>query len=474
MSTFNRFALSDAVLRAISNMGFEEATAIQELAIEPAMAGKDLIGQAQTGTGKTAAFGIPMIEKILPERGAVRGLVITPTRELAIQVAEEINTIGLYKNIRALPIYGGQDIARQIKALKNNPQIIVATPGRLMDHMRRRLIKLDNLLIVVLDEADEMLNMGFRDDIELILSNAPDERQTMLFSATMPQPIRDLAHRYMRDPEFIGIKTKEITVPNTEQHYYQVHDREKFDVLCRLLDLNSPEAAIVFARTKRRVDELLEALNKRSYSAEAIHGDLNQAKRDSVMNNFKNGTTEILVATDVAARGLDIGSVTHVYNFDIPQDPENYVHRIGRTGRVGRSGVAATFVLPRELDHLALIERVVKRKIVRQAIPTIDETIKGQQRLVAEKLLQVIESGEHHPYKDTARELLDTTSASTLLAAALKLLTREPDETPVNISADRDWTPKKKKHSPRTDRGAYRYKPQKSKSRGGSKKGRKY
>ena len=344
MPCFYEFGLSDAIVRATASMGFEETTPIQELAIPIAITGKDLIGQAQTGTGKTAAFGIPMIEKMTSEKGPVQGLVMTPTRELAIQVAEEINTIGQFKGVRALPIYGGQDIDRQVRALKNKPQIIVATPGRLMDHMRRRFIRLQYLTVVVLDEADEMLNMGFREDIESILLEVPLDRQTMLFSATMPQPIRELAKRFMRDPEFISIKAKEMTVPNTEQYYYQVHESQKFDTLCRLLDIQSPDAAIVFARTKRRVDELLDALNKRGYSAEAIHGDLTQAKRDSVMRNFRERVTETLVATDVAARGLDISGVTHVYNFDIPQDPDSYVHRIGRTGRLGKPGIASTFV----------------------------------------------------------------------------------------------------------------------------------
>ncbi len=481
MSTFYQFGISSEIIRATEGMGFEEATAIQEMAIPIALEGRDMIGQAQTGTGKTAAFGIPMIEKCSPGAGPVQALVITPTRELAVQVAEELNTLGQYKGIKALPIYGGQEIERQIRALKNKPQIIVATPGRLMDHMRRRLIRLQSVVVVVLDEADEMLNMGFREDIEEILLEVPLERQTMLFSATMPKPIQDLAQQFMRDPELIRIKAKEVTVPNTEQQYYQVHEREKFDALCRLLDLHSPEAAIVFARTKRRVDELLEALNKRGYSAEAIHGDLTQAKRDSVMRKFKHGTTEILVATDVAARGLDIGSVTHVYNFDIPQDPESYVHRIGRTGRVGRAGVAATFVLPRELDHLQLIERMINRKITRHPVPTIDDTIRGQQRLAADKLLKVIEDGEHLPHKDAAREMLESTSASSLLAAALKLLTREPDQTPICINADRDWTPKKKKYSGRPDRGGSQRQKQpasSSKGRGGYKgysgKSRKY
>lgn len=444
MPTFYDFGLSDAVIKATANMGFEETTPIQELAIPVAMEGKDIIGQAQTGTGKTAAFGIPMIEKCEPRQGEVQGLVITPTRELAVQVAEELNTIGQLKRIRALPIYGGQDIERQIRALKNRPQIIVATPGRLMDHMRRKLIRLQHLLVVVLDEADEMLNMGFREDIEHILSEVPEKRQTMLFSATMPRPIMELAKRFMNEPEFVSIKAKEVTVPNTEQYYLQVHEKQKFDALCRLLDLQSPDAAIVFARTKRRVDELFDALTKRGYSAEAIHGDLTQARRDSVMRKFKQGVTEILVATDVAARGLDISSVTHVYNFDIPQDPDSYVHRIGRTGRLGKSGIASTFVSHRELGHLELIERTIKRKIERKPVPTISETIEGQQRLTVEKLLQVVEESENRQYNEIARDLLDNTDPVTLLAAALKMLTKEPDLTPVSITPGSEPRGKKK------------------------------
>lgn len=470
MSTFYEFGLSEPIIRATTIMGFEETTSIQELAIPIAMAGKDIIGQAQTGTGKTAAFGIPMIEKCIPEQSNIQGLVITPTRELAVQVAEEINTLGQFINVRALPIYGGQDIEKQIKALKKKPQIIVATPGRLMDHMRRKLIRLQQLSVVVLDEADEMLNMGFREDIETILTEVPAERQTMLFSATMPQPIRDLARRFMREPEFVSIKTKEVTVPNTDQYYYQTHEKEKFDALCRLLDLHSPEAAIVFARTKRRVDELLEALNRRSYSAEAIHGDLTQTKRDSVMRKFKNGTTEILVATDVAARGLDIGSVTHIYNFDIPQDPDSYVHRIGRTGRLGKPGVAVTFVSHREVGHLELIERSIKRKIIRKPVPTINETIEGRQRLTADKLMQVIEDGENLQYKEMASKMLEDTNAISLLAAALKMLTKEPDLTPVKITEEKPWVAKKNKFTEKRSRPAFRHKSGSSKGRSGYKK----
>lgn len=469
MTTFFEFGISKTIIKATTAMGFEEATSIQELAIPVAMNGADLIGQAQTGTGKTAAFGIPMIEKCLAEETAIQGLVITPTRELAVQVAEELNTLGQFKKIRALPVYGGQDIKRQIKSLKNKPQIIVATPGRLMDHMKRKTIRLGNLAVVVLDEADEMLNMGFREDIESILAEAPSERQTMLFSATMPQPILDLARRYMNNPQLIKIKEKEVTVPNTEQYYFQLHEKEKFDVLCRLLDLHSPEAVIVFARTKRRVDEIFAALLNRGYTAEALHGDLTQARRDTVMRNFRNGTTEILVATDVAARGLDIGSVTHVYNFDIPQDPESYVHRIGRTGRLGKPGIAVTLVAHRERDQLELIERTIKRKIVHRPVPTITEALKGQQLLVADRLLQLIEEGEHLRYQDSARELLENKNALPLLAAALKMLTKEPDLTPVRLTEDRPRTANSIKYRAKRSRADSHYKSRSRKGRSGYK-----
>lgn len=436
MPTFYEMGLSYPVVQATTNMGFEEATPIQEQAIPVAMAGRDIIGQAQTGTGKTAAFGIPLVEKMGADSGKTQGIVICPTRELAVQVAEELNRIGQFKGIRALPIYGGQDINRQIRSLKNRPQIIVGTPGRLMDHMQRKTLRLDQIEMVVLDEADEMLNMGFLEDIENILKEIPQERQTLLFSATMPKPIQNLANQFLKEPEFIKIKTKEVTVPNTEQHYYEVQEKQKFDVLCRLLDIQSPELAIIFGRTKRRVDELFEALNKRGYSAEGIHGDLTQARRNSVLRHFKEGIIDILVATDVAARGLDISGITHVYNFDIPQDPESYVHRIGRTGRIGRSGLAVTLVTPRELNHLRLIEQLTNRKMIRKPVPTLNEAIEGQQRLAVEKLMRAVEEGNLHPYNQLAEDLLEANDSVTLLSAAIKLLTKETDTTPIKLTEE--------------------------------------
>lgn len=448
MLSFKEMGLSSPILKAVAEMGFEEPTPIQENTIPPALAGKDIIGQAQTGTGKTAAFGLPMIETMSSEREYIKGLVITPTRELAIQVAEELNRIGQFKGIRALPIYGGQDIDRQIRALKNRPQIIVGTPGRLMDHMRRKTVRLERIQTVILDEADEMLSMGFVEDIENILQEVPDKRQTMLFSATMPKTILNLAQRYMNDPEFIRMKTTEVTVPLTEQYYYEVQEKQKFDTLCRLLDIHSPELAIIFGRTKRRVDELNEALSKRGYSAEGIHGDLTQARRDSVMRNFREGSTELLVATDVAARGLDISNVTHVYNFDIPQDPESYVHRIGRTGRAGKEGLAITLVTPREIGHLKLIEQVTRRKISRKPVPSVNETLESLQRITAEKILKVVQEEDYHQYKSIAAELLENNDSLTLLASAFKLLTKEPLSTAVFLTEEtplRQKQPKKER-----------------------------
>ncbi|MEW6066320.1 DEAD/DEAH box helicase [Desulforamulus profundi] len=463
MTSFSELGVSKPVIQSLTNMGFEEATPIQEKTIPVALDGRDLIGQAHTGTGKTAAFGIPMIERFTNESEYIQGLVITPTRELAVQVAEELNRIGQVKGIRTLPVYGGQDINRQIRALKKRPQIIVGTPGRLMDHMERKTIRLLGIKTVVLDEADEMLNMGFIEDIEAILQRIPEERQSLLFSATMPKPIQVLAQRFLKNPVFISIKAKEVTVPSIEQSYIEVQEKQKFDVLCRLLDNQSPDLAIVFGRTKRRVDELYEALNKRGYSAEGIHGDLTQSKRDSVMRQFKEGTIEVLVATDVAARGLDISGVTHVYNFDIPQDPESYVHRIGRTGRAGKKGEAITFVTPREMNHLRVIENLTKHKITRRPVPTIKETIEGQQRLTMEKLLRVVEEGDFQQYRGLAEDLLVETDSVTLLAAALKMLTKEPNRTPIELTEERPLRSKKvnvlkpyhkEKHRPRdTNKG---------------------
>ncbi|MFI2858511.1 DEAD/DEAH box helicase [Paenibacillus sp. JSM ZJ436] len=423
MKTFADFGLEPRVLQAITELGFEEATPIQSQSIPIALTGRDMIGQAQTGTGKTAAFGLPLISKIQREEERIVALVMTPTRELAIQVAEEIGKLSRFKGIRSLPIYGGQDIGRQIRALKKKPQIIIGTPGRLLDHINRKTIRLDDVQTVVLDEADEMLDMGFMDDIQSILKLVPEERQTLLFSATMPPNIHKLAQQFLKDPEHVSVIPKHVSAPLIDQAYIEVPERQKFEALSRLIDMESPDLAIVFGRTKRRVDELAEALQKRGYSADGLHGDLSQHQRDTVMRRFRDGSIDVLVATDVAARGLDVSGVSHVVNFDLPQDPESYVHRIGRTGRAGREGTAWSFVTPREIDHLRFIERVTRHRIPRKPLPTMAEAIEGKQRVTAERVLEMIEKGELNEYKGLAIQLLEQYDSVQLLASAMKLLT---------------------------------------------------
>lgn len=456
MLNFHELRIDPTIISALSNMGFEEPTPIQEMTIPLAMMGRDLIGLAQTGTGKTAAYGIPLVERCQAEREQVQGLVIVPTRELAMQVAEELNKIGSQKKIRSLPVYGGQEMERQIRALKNRPQIIVGTPGRLMDHLRRRTIRLDQISLLVLDEADEMLNMGFKEDLEAILRHAPQERQNLLFSATMPLHTRNLSREFMQNPEMIHINPRAVTVVNTEQQYMEVPEPKKLDVLCRLLDIQNPDMAIIFGRTKRRVDEIAEALSKRGYSADGIHGDLTQSQRDTVMRKFRTGTIDILVATDVAARGLDISGVTHIYNFDIPQDAEWYVHRIGRTGRAGETGLAITFVTSREMGHLKYIEESIKHKISRQPMPTPNDALAGLQQAVVNNLLEVAGQTEMQAYRALAKGLLDEYDSETLLAAALKIMTREPEEKPLPVLTESPPIHLKRVRTPKENNSGYR------------------
>ncbi|MBJ6359840.1 DEAD/DEAH box helicase [Paenibacillus sp. GCM10012307] len=445
MKTFAEFGLEPKVLQAITELGFEESTPIQDKSIPIAITGTDLIGQAQTGTGKTAAFGIPLISKIPVSEDRIVALVMTPTRELAIQVAEEIGKLSRYKGTRSLPIYGGQDIGRQIRALKKKPQIIIGTPGRLLDHINRKTIRLDDVQTVVLDEADEMLDMGFMEDITSILSMVPEERQTMLFSATMPPNIQKLAQRFLKNPEHVSVIPKNITAPLIDQAYIELHERQKFEGLSRLLDMESPELAIVFGRTKRRVDELSEALQKRGYSADGLHGDLSQNQRDNVMRKFRDGSIDVLVATDVAARGLDVSGVSHVINFDLPQDPESYVHRIGRTGRAGKEGTAWSFVTPREIDHLHFIEKVTRQKIARKPLPSMAEAIEGKQRITAERLIEIIQSDDFQEYKGIAIQLLERYDSVHLVAAAIKLLTGEKKDVSIELTPEDPIRAKKRK-----------------------------
>lgn len=445
MKTFAEFGLEPKVLQAITELGFEESTPIQDKAIPFALTGKDLIGQAQTGTGKTAAFGIPLINKIPVNEERIVALIMTPTRELAIQVSEEIGKLTKYKGLRSLPIYGGQEIGRQIRALKKKPQIIIGTPGRLLDHINRKTIRLEDVQTVVLDEADEMLDMGFMEDIQNILKQVPDERQTMLFSATMPANIQRLAQQFLKEPEHVSVIPKQVTAPSIEQSYIEVHERQKFEALSRLLDMESPELAIIFGRTKRRVDELSEALQKRGYSADGLHGDLSQNQRDTVMRKFRDGSIDVLVATDVAARGLDVSGVTHVINFDLPQDPESYVHRIGRTGRAGKEGKAWSFVTPREIDHLHFIERITRQRMVRKPLPTLSEAIEGKQRLTAERIIDIVENGDFSEYKGLAIQMLEQYDSVQMLAASLKLLTGDKKEVEIELTPEEPLRAKKRR-----------------------------
>ncbi len=420
MSSFQDFALSRRVQQAIDGMGFEEPSPIQAACIPLVLTGRDVIGQAQTGTGKTAAFGVPMIEQVSTE-GRVEGLVLTPTRELAIQVAGEFRKIGKFKRVRTLPIYGGQSIGHQIRALQQGVQIVVGTPGRVLDHIRRGTLRFDNLKTVVLDEADEMLDMGFIEDIETILKETPAHRQTMLFSATFTPEIKRLAVRYMKDPEHVTVNRGEITVPLTEQVYYKVLERNKLESLCRVIDSEEVELGIIFCRTKRGVDELVEALVARGYLVDGLHGDLSQAQRDRVMRKFRTNEIELLVATDVAARGIDVDNVTHVINYDIPQDPESYVHRIGRTGRAGKRGLAITLVTPREFKLLKQIERETKTSMTSREVPTLADVAERQAEIWRNRLVETIQSGGLGHYRALLGNMVDEYDPVDIACAALKL-----------------------------------------------------
>lgn len=396
---FRELELSEDVQKAIIDMGFEEATPIQSQTIPLIMEGKDIIGQAQTGTGKTCAFGIPAIEKVESELNNIQVLVLSPTRELAIQISEELKSLIKYKRgIRILPVYGGQPIDRQISALKKRPQIIIGTPGRIMDHMRRHTLKFMNLKMIILDEADEMLNMGFREDIDTILEKVPEERQTILFSATMPKEILDLTRKYQKNPIHIKTAHKELTVPSIEQYYLEVSESSKLEVLARLIDTNNIKLSLIFCNTKKRVDELASSLQSRGYSAEALHGDMKQEQRDRVMSKFRTGHIDILIATDVAARGIDVDNVEAVFNYDIPNDDEYYVHRIGRTGRAGKTGKAFSFVVGREVYKLKDIQRYTKSSILLIKPPTLSDVEEYRISSLMDKLASNVSKGDYSKY----------------------------------------------------------------------------
>ena len=426
---FKELNISNEVQRALSEMGFEEATPIQSMAIPYILAERDIIGQAQTGTGKTCAFGIPAVDMIDTSLSGVQVLALCPTRELAIQVSEELKNVCKYKNsVKVLPIYGGQSIDRQIKALKNKPQIIIGTPGRVMDHMRRHTLKLDNLKMLILDEADEMLNMGFREDIDVIIEELPKERQTLLFSATLSNEIKEIAKLYQNDPEQIIIAHKELTIPSVEQYYLEVRESSKLELLCRLIDANNIKLGLVFCNTKKRVDELTGSLQARGYSAEALHGDMKQTERDRVMAMFRKRNIDILVATDVAARGIDVNDIEAVFNYDIPSDEEYYVHRIGRTARAGKKGVSYSFVFGRGLHKLKDIQRYTKSIISPMKPPSISDVEGAKLEAAISQVLALLEAGGYSKYNKVIEKILLESDDATSLDIASVLFKLAFDE----------------------------------------------
>ncbi|MEN6314334.1 MAG: DEAD/DEAH box helicase [Clostridiaceae bacterium] len=443
---FKELNLSEEMQKAIDEIGFEEVTPIQAQSIPYIFEGRDIIGQAQTGTGKTCAFGIPAVDMLDSEVEGIQVLVLCPTRELAIQSTEELKSISKYKSgIRILPIYGGQPIDRQIRALKNRPQIIIGTPGRVMDHMRRHTLKFANLRMIILDEADEMLNMGFREDIDTILKEVPEVRQTILFSATMPKEILDLTKRYQKDPLHVKISHKALTVPSIEQYYLTVSSASKPEILSRIIDTKDITLALVFCNTKKRVEELTTELQSRGYAAEALHGDLRQEQRDKVMAKFRNGQIDILIATDVAARGIDVDDIEAVFNYDLPSDDEYYVHRIGRTGRAGKAGIAYSFVVGREINKLKDIQRFTKAAITPMKPPSIMDVEENKMNRVMAIIKKSYAEGKLTRYSDYIERTIEEMNSDNdeenyvspldFAAAMLKMLS-EPNNAEASKAAD--------------------------------------
>jgi ATP-dependent RNA helicase DeaD len=420
---FSELDLSPELEKAIKKLGFEQASPIQAAAIPCLLKGKDVVGQSQTGSGKTAAFGIPAIERTDPKLKAVQILVLCPTRELAVQVSEEMHKLAYYKRgIICLPIYGGQSYERQYAGLRQGAQIVIGTPGRVMDHMRRGSLKLDQLHTIILDEADVMLDMGFREDIETVLSELPPERQTVFFSATMPRPIRNLIDRFANEPQSVQIEQEAMTVPTVEQSVFEVQRRFKVELLTRLIDIHDLKLGIIFCNTKAMVDDLVEHLVAQGYQADRLHGDMSQQQRDRVMNRFRKSSLEFLVATDVAARGIDVNNVEVVFNYDIPYDAEDYVHRIGRTGRAGKSGIAISFVSGREVYKIRNIERFTRTSIRRGRIPTLQDVDEARNSHVLNRVRETLQGSEFRTQDHLIERLLEEGFTTTDVAAALLYL----------------------------------------------------
>ncbi len=417
---FSDLGLSKKVLKAINKKGFEEPTAIQAMAIPVMLRNeKNIIAQAQTGTGKTAAFGLPLIDMIDTKSNKVQALILAPTRELAIQVAEEINSLKGENKIRIVPIYGGQSISQQFRSLKSSVHIVVGTPGRVIDHLHRKTLKLEDIGHLILDEADEMLNMGFIDDMEEIMKHTNKDKKTLLFSATMPNRIKDLARKYMPEYELLAVKKEQLTTNLTEQIYFEVKLSDKFEALCRIIDIEDDFYGLIFCRTKSDVDKVVTHLKDRGYDAEGIHGDISQAQRESTLNNFKKKRANILIGTDVAARGIDIVNLTHVINYSLPQNPEAYVHRIGRTGRAGNQGTAITFITPREYKQLMFIQRVARAEIKKSTIPKVEDIIKARKKKIFDEISSRLDEKADKQYYAWAQELLENNNPTEILATVL-------------------------------------------------------
>ncbi|SDT89324.1 ATP-dependent RNA helicase DeaD [Verrucomicrobium sp. GAS474] len=446
---FSELGLSPEVLKAVAQMGFEEASHIQSQAIPPLLSGSDVVGQSQTGSGKTAAFAIPAIECVDVTLRAPQVLILCPTRELAVQVAEEVAKLSAFKKgVRELPIYGGQSYDRQLKGLQNGAQIIIGTPGRVMDHLERGTLKLAQIKMVILDEADRMLDMGFVDDIRTILSKAPVERQTVFFSATMPKVIQGLIKTFTKNPVQVAIEAQARTMPAIDQVYYEVDRRAKVDVLCRLIDLHDIKLGIIFCATKMMVDDLTEHLIARGYQADKMHGDMTQAMRERVINKFRRKNLEFLIATDVAARGIDVDDVEVVFNYDLPNDGEDYIHRIGRTGRAGRSGKAITFVAGREIYKMENIIRFTQSKVRREKVPSEEEVEAKRANAFSDLIRKTLDEGKYDKQEALIGRLLDQGHSATDLAAVLLHLLQKDEAKPAATPAPAD------KFSSRDDRPA--------------------
>ena len=421
LEAFLALGLSEETLKALSKKGFEEPTPVQKETIPLLMAGEvDVIAQAQTGTGKTAAFGLPLIERLTPRAGHIQALVLTPTRELAIQVAEEINALKGKRKLEVAPIYGGQAFSEQFRRLKKGVDIVVGTPGRVIDHIGRGSLKVDRLAYMILDEADEMLNMGFLEDVETILESTPFEKRMLMFSATMPDRIRKLAERFMGEYKLVSVDQKQMTTDLTDQIYFEVNQADKFEALCRIIDIEPEFYGLVFLRTKVETEQVGNRLTDRGYHAEFLHGDISQAQRERILNKFRKKRINILAATDVAARGIDIQDLTHVINYSLPHDPESYVHRIGRTGRAGREGTAITFVTPAEYRKIGFIKRVARTDIRKEELPEVQDILRAKSDRIQGEILDVLEQDDYETFYEMAESLLDHRDPREILAATLK------------------------------------------------------